>query len=176
MSAERRVDPFGVAALAAAGTMAGHELGYLAESGDGGVSHAYLGALGPVLVLALCAAAWTSAVRVLRRDTGRAPSLLLLGGLQVGLFAAMEIGERVTTGTTDSLLSVPVLLGLALQPCVAWAALGLLATGRRIIEALFLSDDPMLASAALSLPRWRVDAAVDAVAVNRLRVRGPPMA
>ena len=176
MSSERRVDPFGVAALAAAGTMAGHELGYLAESGDGGVSHAYFGTLGPVVVVALCAAAWTGAVGVLRRDTGRTPSLALLAGLQIGVFAAMEIGERITTGTTGSLSSTPVLLGLALQPCVAWVALRLLATSRRIIEALFLSEVSVLASAALSLTRWHAGTPLNAVVGNRLRVRGPPMA
>lgn len=175
MSSMRRVDPFGVAALAAAGTLAGHELGYLAESGDGGVSHAYLGALGPIIVLALCTAAWIGAVRVLRRDSGRPPSFAMLAGVQIGVFAAMEVGERVTTGSASSLLSVPVILGLVVQPLVAWAALRLLATGRRIIEALFVRDAPSLTAATFPLQRWTVETPITAIVGNRLRVRGPPV-
>jgi len=156
--------------------MAGHELGYLTDSTDATVSHAYFGALGPVIVLALCAAAWSSALRVLRRDAGRTPSLALLAGLQAALFAAMEIGERVTTDSAGSLLSVPVMLGLVVQPIVAWAALRLLATSRHIIEALFAPDAPALDPASLPASHWRIDACVDLVIGNRLRVRGPPMA
>ncbi|MFT4773731.1 MAG: hypothetical protein ACI9ME_001033 [Ilumatobacter sp.] len=175
MSSARRADPFGVAALAAAGAMTAHEIGYLAETGESIVSHEYFGVLGPVVVIALCVAAWFGAVRVLRRDTGCAPSFALLAGVQVGLFAAMEIGERISTGSTSSLLSSPVLLGLALQPLVAWAALRLLSAGRRIIEAFFVLEAPDFSPAALQLPHWRVDVLVDTVLGAWLRVRGPPM-
>jgi hypothetical protein len=176
MSSARRADPFGVAALAAAGAMSAHEIGYLAETGESVVSHEYFGVLGPVVILALCAAAWFGAVRVLRRDTGCAPPFALLAGVQVGLFTAMEIGERISTGSTSSLLSSPVLLGLALQPLVAWTALRLLSAGRRIIEAFFVPEAPDFSPAALQLPHWRVDVLVDAVLGAQLRVRGPPMA
>jgi hypothetical protein len=176
MSPARRADPFGVAALAAAGAMTAHEIGYLAETGESVVSHEYFGVLGPIVILTVCIAAWFGAVRVLRRDPGRAPSLALLAGVQVGLFAAMEIGERISTGSTSSLLSSPVLLGLALQPLVAWAALRLLSASRRIIEAFFVPEAPDFSPAALQLPHWRVDVLVDAVLGAQLRVRGPPMA
>jgi hypothetical protein len=176
MSSARHADPFGIAALAAAGAMTAHEIGYLAETGESVVSHEYFGVLGPVVVIALCVAAWFGALSVLRRDTGRAPSLALLAGVQVGLFAAMEIGERIGTGSTSSLLSSPVLLGLALQPLVAWTALRLLSAGRRIIEAFFVPEAPDFSPAALQLPHWRVDVLVDAVLGAQLRVRGPPMA
>ena len=176
MSPARRADPFGVAALAAAGAMTAHEIGYLAETGESVVSHEYFGVLGPIVILAVCIAAWFGAVRVLRRDPGRAPSLALLAGVQVGLFAAMEIGERISIGSTSSLLSSPVLLGFALQPLVAWAALRLLSAGRRIIEAFFVPEAPDFSPAALQLPHWRVDVLVDAMLGAQLRVRGPPMA
>ena len=176
MSSARRTDPFGVAALAAAGAMTAHEIGYLAETGESVVSHEYFGVLGPIVILTVCIAAWFGAVRVLRRDPGRAPSLALLAGVQVGLFAAMEIGERISTGSTSSLLSSPVLLGLALQPLVAWAALRLLSASRRIIEAFFVPEAPDFSPAALQLPHWRVDVLVDAMLGAQLRVRGPPMA
>ena len=176
MSSARRADPFGVAALAAAGAMTAHEIGYLAETGESVVSHEYFGVLGPIVILALCAAAWFGALSVLRRDTGRTPSFALLAGVQVGLFAAMEIGERISIGSTSSLLSSPVLLGLALQPLVAWTALRLLSAGRRIIEAFFVPEAPDFSPAALQLPHWRVDVLVDAVLGAQLRVRGPPMA
>jgi hypothetical protein len=176
MSSARRADPFGVAALAAAGTMTAHEIGYLGETGESVVSHEYFGVLGPIVILALCAAAWFGALSVLRRDTGRAPSLALLAGVQVGLFAAMEIGERISIGSTSSLLSTPVLLGLVLQPLVAWAALRLLSASRRIIEAFFVAEAPTISPVVLQLPHWRIDVRVDAVLGARHRVRGPPMA
>ena len=176
MSSARRVDPFGIAALAAAGAMTAHEIGYLAETGESIVSHEYFDVLGPAIVIALCVAAWFGTVRVLRRDTGRAPSLALLAGVQVGLFAAMEIGERISTGSTSSLLSTPVLLGLVLQPLVAWAALRLLSASRRVIEAFLVSKAPDFSPTALQLPHWRIDVLVETVLGARLRVRGPPMA
>jgi len=176
MSSARRADPFGVAALAAAGAMVAHEIGYLGETDESVVSHEYFGILGPIVILALCTAAWFGAVRVLRRDTGRAPSLALLAGVQVGLFSAMEIGERISTGSASSLLSTPVLLGLALQPLVAWAALQLLSASRRIIEAFFVPEAPTISPVAPQLPHWRIDVLVEAVLGARLRVRGPPMA
>ena len=58
MCSARRADPFGVAALAAAGAMTAHEIGYLGETGESVVSHEYFGVLGPIVILALCAAAW----------------------------------------------------------------------------------------------------------------------
>ena len=88
----------------------------------------------------------------------------------------MEIGERISIGSTSSLLSSPVLLGFALQPLVAWAALRLLSAGRRIIEAFFVPEAPDFSPAALQLPHWRVDVLVDAMLGAQLRVRGPPMA
>lgn len=176
MCSARRADPFGVAALAAAGAMTAHEIGYLGETGESVVSHEYFGVLGPVVVITLCVAAWFGAVRVLRRDIGRAPSLALLAGVQVGLFAAMEIGERISTGSTSSLLSTPVVFGLALQPLVAWAALRLLSASRRIIEAFFIAEAPTISPAVLQLPHWRIDVLVDTALGARLRVRGPPMA
>jgi|TARA_B110000483_G_scaffold145340_1_gene173452 hypothetical protein len=156
--------------------MTAHEIGYLAETGESIVSHEYFDVLGPAIVIALCVAAWFGTVRVLRRDTGRAPSLALLAGVQVGLFAAMEIGERISTGSTSSLLSTPVLFGLALQPLVAWAALRLLSASRRVIEAFLVSKAPDFSPTALQLPHWRIDVLVETVLGARLRVRGPPMA
>ena len=153
-----------------------HGIGYLAETGESIVSHEYFDVLGPAIVIALCVAAWFGTVRVLRRDTGRAPSLALLAGVQVGLFAAMEIGERISTGSTSSLLSTPVLFGLALQPLVAWAALRLLSASRRVIEAFLVSKAPDFSPTALQLPHWRIDVLVETVLGARLRVRGPPMA
>jgi|TARA_R110002110_G_scaffold92168_3_gene240057 hypothetical protein len=176
MSSVRRADPLGVLALAAAGAMTAHEIGYLGETGESAVSHEYFGVLGPIVILALCSAAWFGAIRILQRDTGRAPSLALLAGVQVGLFAAMEIGERLSTGSTSSLLSTPVVLGLTLQPFVAWAALRLLSASRRLIEAFLVPEAPEFSPAALQLPHWRVDVLVETVLGARLRVRGPPMA
>ena len=168
----RRIDPFGLAALAGAGTLAAHQVGYLAD-GASDVSHAYLGLLGPVVVLVSCVAAWVASIRVLRNDAGRLPSFGLLAWAQVSLFVLMEVAERAVSGF-ESLMSAPVLIGLFLQPVVAWAALLLLSLGRRVLETL--------RPATKRLPAARLVAARAPVSIlaldsscARLRLRGPPV-
>ncbi len=174
MSTERRADPFGVVALAAAGTMSAHELGYLADRNSNDGAHAYFNVLGPLVLLALCVAGWTAAVRIVRRDAGRAPLLVTLAGLQVGGYLAMEIGERLFTDSAPALLSTPVLLGLLLQPALAWLALRILHTGHRVVEALFVSAPPLLPPGPITLPTPVADIA-STLLLLRLRVRGPPV-
>jgi hypothetical protein len=174
MSTERRADPFGLVALAAAGTMSAHELGYLTHRSPDDGAHAYFGVLGPLALLALCVVGWIAALRIVQRDAGRAPSLVALTGLQVGGYLAMEIGERLFTDSAPALLSPPVLAGLALQPAIAWTALRLLTAGRRIIEALFVDVTPPLQRGSVTTPT-PVHDLVGTLLPRRLRVRGPPV-
>lgn len=174
MIAERRADPFGVVALAAAGTMTAHELGYLVDGGVGDDAHAYFGLLGPVVILSLCLAGWLAALRVVRRDPGRRPSLRLLAGLQGGAYLAMEIGERLTTDSDQMLIRPAVVAGLLLQPVVAWAALRLLDAGRRVLQAWFVDDDAALParSTPVATPVLLI---LGTLVPMRWRVRGPPV-
>jgi hypothetical protein len=174
MTSERRADPFGVVALAAAGTMTAHELGYLTDAGAADGAHTYFGVLGPIVVLALCIAAWFAAMRIVRRDVGRAPSFALLAGLQVGAYVVMEVAEQVTSGVAPEPISIPVLLGLALQPVAAWVALQTLDAGHRIIRALFVDDVPTLPSRPVVFAT-PVASVVGTKLPSRLRVRGPPV-
>ncbi len=168
----RGVDRFGLAALAGAGTLVAHQVGYLADGADT-VSHAYFGALGPIVAFTACAAAWVSALRVLRGDPGRLPSLVALAGLQAVMFAVLEVGERVTSGSLASLPSAPVIAGLICQPLVAWAALRVLGLGRSVLERWRRARSRLAASSFLDVlaPAGVV---VSSPAVARLRVRGPP--
>lgn len=174
MTSERRADSFGVIALAAAGTMTAHELGYLTDAGADDGTHMYFGVLGPIVVLAVCLAGWFAAVRIVRRDVGRAPSFALLAGLQIGAYVVMEVAEQVTSGVTSGPISVPVFLGLALQPVVAWAALQILDAGHRVIRALFADDVPTLRNRPVDFVTV-IDSVVGTQLPSRLRVRGPPV-
>lgn len=174
MTSEGRADPFGVVALAAAGTMTAHKLGYLTDAGADDGAHTYFGVIGPIVVLALCLAGWFAALRIVRRDVGRAPSFALLAGLQVGAYVVMEVAEQVTSGAAPGPISIPVLLGLTLQPVVAWAALQILDAGHRVMQALFVDDVPTHLSGPVVFAT-PIASVVDTLVPSRLRVRGPPV-
>lgn len=174
MPSGRQVDPFGVVALAAAGAMSAHELGYLTHRSPDDGAHAYLGVLGPLVLMGLCVAGWIAALRIVRRDAGRPPSFAALACLQVGGYLTMEVGERLFTDSAPAMLSPAVVAGLALQPAVAWTALCLLRAGSRLIEALFVDATPLTPRGSAS-PPTPVDGLAGALLPVRLRVRGPPV-
>lgn len=168
------VDPFGLAALAGAGTLGAHELGYLAGSDDGSVSHAHFAVLGPLALFAVCAAGWFAAVRVLRDGGGHPPSMRSLVGLQTALYLVIEVGERVAVGDLESLASAPVALGLILQPVIAWAAIQLLRLGSALLLAAFGRPRRRFAAPPAA---WFAPTLVHVPAVigRHERVRGPPV-
>ena len=174
MMSERRADPFGILALAAAGTMVAHEVGYLANGDGPDEAHAYFGLLGPAVFVAITVAGWIAAVRIVRRDPGRPPSLALLAGMQVGLYLAMEFAEQISSAATPAAVSPPVLLGLAMQPLTAWVALQLLRAGRRVIEALFVEVRPTSPTRPAFIPT-PVAVLVGTPSLFHLHVRGPPV-
>jgi hypothetical protein len=172
-TAARRLDPFGTAALAAAGTLCAHEAGYFI-GGSSAVSHEYLGVVGPLVALAACLAAWGAALRVLRHDPGRAPTMVALTAAQSGIFVVMELAERAVTGSIASITSWPVITGLLLQPLVAWLALRILSVGHTVLSALTTPQATLRPTALISL------ACADAQVTGRidtaqLRLRGPPV-
>ncbi|WP_420451825.1 hypothetical protein [Ilumatobacter sp.] len=174
MSTERSggVDRAGVGALAASGVLVAHEVGYLV--GDGAsVSHAYLGVVGPLVVLATCAAAWCAAVRVLRHDPRRLPSLSTLALLQMSAFVSMEAGERLVAGSVDPSVSGPVVAGLLLQPLVAAIALQLLRVGRSLVEA-WRDGRHRIAGSVLPPALAPVSVLVRGQGSGEPRLRGPP--
>lgn len=171
-SRSRRADPFGVAALAATGTLAAHELGYLVDSTNR-VSHDYVSFVGPVVLLAACVAGWSAALRILRRDTGRAPSLVTLTLLQMAVFATMETVERAVTGSLATLPSAPVIAGLLLQPVVAFAALRLLSLGHLLVSG-FVSPTPAPPRPQQVWQQTAVLAPILVEARSSIRLRGPP--
>lgn len=172
-------DPAGVLALAGAGTIAAHELGYLVDPLTGGtsaqVSHAHLAVLGPLALFALCVAGWAAAVRVLRAGGGTPPSWRHLAALQTGAYLALEVGERAVAGDLESLASAPVALGLLLQPVIAWAAIRLLAVGRDVLVRVFGATDVRLPVVPLPSPVAPVIAVRSVWVAGRARPRGPPV-
>lgn len=170
---ERRVDPFGLGALVASGTLAGHELGYFI-GGRSSVSHTYVDLIGPFVVLMGCLAAWLAALRILRDDAGRLPSVGVLIVAQTLAFTGMEVTERVVTDSLTSLASTPVVIGLLLQPLVALVAKQLLAVGERLVEA-FRPVVRRAVSRSLVDTARPVAVLVSSPGLVRLRLRGPPV-
>jgi len=177
---ERRgADPAGLAALAGAGTIAAHELGYLIGPITGSdtslVSHAHLAVLGPIALIALCVAGWSAALRVLRAGGGTPPAWHRLTLLQVCAYLALEVGERVVARDLGSLVSAPVVLGLALQPLIAWFAIRLLAAGAEALVRVFGASSPRPVAAALTVVAAPTAPLRSVWAPGRFRLRGPPM-
>ncbi len=154
--------------------MAAHELGYLAAGGSPGPSHSYVAVVAPLVVVAVCVAGWSAAVRLLRRDAGRAPSFGTLTSIQLGLFLLIEVGERVASGSLDTIGSAPVAVGLVLQPIVAAAALDLLRVGRCVVEAVFAVAGERPPACPLTAPFSPVSLASSGGAPALVRPRGPP--
>lgn len=173
MPLRQRIDGFGLAALAASGTLTAHQFAYLADA-EARNAHTYFAIVGPVVLLAAFAATWSAAIRIVRRDAGRLPSVGALTAYQVGLYVAIEIGERMLGGEAlGSLTSMPVLLGLAAQPAVAWAALRLLGVGARLLVALVAPPVPCERAPSVS---WTVPSRLVLQTLPRatVRLRGPP--
>lgn len=167
-----RLDPFGLSALVAAGTLAAHQVGYLTDA-DARTAHTYLSVIGPLALLIGFIAAWAAALRILRHAPGRAPAWSTLTAFQVVLFAAMEVAEWLAVDSFGTLWSTPVIVGLLAQPVVAFAALRLLTVGGRIVS----SYSGPLALFARDTDHVDVLEPASVILIERsalLRLRGPP--
>lgn len=166
-----RPDPAGLAALAGAGALVGHEIGYLAAA-DAGAGHGHIAWLMPIALGVAIVGFWASAVSVLRRLPTPPPSIGALTAVQVAAYIVLEVGERAA-GFGGSLFSLPVLLGLLAQPLVAWAALRLLHAGRRVVEHLLTAR---LAPMLVPRPTWTIVSAARPLPalVPVAPARGPP--
>lgn len=167
-----RPDPAAVAALAGAGALIGHEVGYLAAA-DAGVGHGHIAWMVPVALGVAIVGFWASALSVLRRLPTPAPSVASLALVQSAIYLVLEVGERLVGFGGTSLFSVPVFLGLAAQPLVAWAAVRLLRLGNRIVAQLVETPpSPLLPVRS----EWRAFTSPRLVPVRVATVpaRGPP--
>lgn len=172
-AARRDADVVGVGALAAAGALVGHQIGYAFDA-DARAGHGHLSVVGPMVVGIAFVAAWAAAVRVVRSDPGRAPSWRRLAALQTAAFLVLEVGERVVLDAdVGSLLSLPVLIGLVVQPFVALAALELVGVAGALIARFVDGSHPSSGGRPL-------DASTPAPLLLPVRVRrahrrrGPP--
>lgn len=170
----QRIDGFGLAALAASGTLLAHQLGYLTDA-EARNAHTYFAVVGPIVLVAAFVAMWSAAIRTVRRDAGRLPSVGALTAYQVGLYTVIEVGERIIGGEAlGSLTSTPAILGLAAQPVVAWAALRFLRVGTRFLLALV---KPSVRPERANPAPWTVAPCVVVSSFPRasIRLRGPPV-
>lgn len=166
-------DPYAIAALAGAGTLVGHELGYLAEAGARS-GHDYFALLTPLAIVGVVIAVWASAVSVWRRGALRAPSVAALALVQTLLYVGFEVGER-TIGTTESpLLSLPVALGLTAQPLVAWLAVHALKLTSALVAGFVRSTPSTISRARIAEVRFTASAPTLLVG-GPASARAPPL-
>jgi hypothetical protein len=139
--------------LAAGGVLAGHGLTYALVHPDGheragvlaATGHAYLHLLeGPGLVLAVVSAVAAVLVGLGHVRPAPDPGSLFrrLAAIQVGAFVAMEVVERLGTGTGITwpgdlgLLTVGLVVQLSLARAGAWLLTTLHRTGERLADSL----------------------------------------
>ena len=165
-------DPFAIAALAGAGSLVGHEIGYLADPAAAS-GHDYLAVLAPFAIAGAVLAIWVSALSVLRRIPGRAPNVAALATTQSALYLTFEVGERLVGSTDSPLLSLPVALGLLAQPVVAWLAIRALRLGVAAIGAVV---DPLIAPiVARSTWQQTPHHLAPVLVLGRVPARAPPL-
>lgn len=123
--------------LAFASALVAHWLGYAAAQGPAAL-HEYLA---PTMALAIPVGLVTMLVLVVRSaralDWGGDPlGVRRLLALQLALYAALEVYERVAGGTSiaDLLTEPAVLAGLVAQPVVALVVVGCLRAGETVIR------------------------------------------
>jgi hypothetical protein len=132
----------GLVALASAGALSAHTLGYSSASvvsaRGGDVPHGHLVLLGWLGGVAAAVAVLALAVAGARRASC-CPELRLraLLAAQVGVYGWLEISERALQGEPMSgLLTTPVLLGLLAQPLTAWVLVVLLTATTAAVRRL----------------------------------------
>ena len=145
----------GLLALACAGALSGHGVGYATGALLGGgaelVAHEHLqlltwlwGVAGAVAILALAAAG------ARRASCCAGVRLRPLLSAQLAVYGWLEISERVLLGESLlGLLTAPVLLGLAAQPVTAWTLVLLLAAATRVARRLLRRLAPFVVPAPL---------------------------
>jgi hypothetical protein len=167
-----------VLGVAAIGTLAGHELGYLL----GGVvdatletSHAHLSAFLGVAPLAAAWALLAAALTDPRRGWTRQLTARRLASSQAVLYGALEVGERALVGAPMAELgSASVVLGLLAQGWLAAAAVLLVRLAQSVVGHVLRGCSPPL---VLQLPAVPVAVPVSVPASRRpltTSSRGPP--
>ncbi len=173
MSSASARDPFSIAALAGAGSLVGHEIGYLADP-SAASGHGYLAVLAPFAIAGAVLAVWVSALSVLRRMPGRAPTVAAMATTQSVLYVAFEVGERLIGSTDSALFSLPVALGLLAQPVVAWLAVRALRLGIAAIAGSFV-DQLILPIVARCIWHGPPRHLAPSLVLRRVPARAPPL-
>ena len=129
--------------IAALGSFLAHELGYASEAlvagPDPGVGHDYLGTAASFLIPAGLGALGWVIVRGERFFVGsfRWHTVGLVAGLQAAIFISQEFTEAAVAGDPLAAIVRPgFLIGLLLQPIVAWFLLQSATAGRHLIELI----------------------------------------
>ena len=153
--------------------MVGHEIGYLVDP-DAASGHGYLAIVAPLAIAGAVLALWVSALSVLRRMSGGAPSVAALTAAQSGLYVGFEVGERVIGSTDSPLFSLPVAFGLLAQPAVAWIAVRALRFGIAAIAGTVI--DQLVAPLAIPISWYDVPrGSAPTPILQPAPARGPPL-
>jgi hypothetical protein len=149
-----RHGPIATAAWAVAGVLGGHVATYGILFPDAAVhhaqlestGHAWMGLAGPVLLMALVTFVVAAALAA-RGSAGRRIRFSVLAVVQVGIFVAIELGERFAVGMPADLLAhelfdhglaTILVLGTAIQLAVAWLG----SAAARLVERIVGSRQP----------------------------------
>jgi hypothetical protein len=129
--------------IAALGSFVAHELGYASEAlvagPDQGVGHDYLSTVASFLIPAGLGALGWVIVRGERFFVGsfRWHTVGFVAGLQAAIFLSQEFIEAAVAGDPLAAVVRPgVLVGLLLQPIVAWFLLQSATAGRHLVELI----------------------------------------
>jgi hypothetical protein len=183
----------GLLGAAAVGAIVGHGVTYILAVWDEGSRHALLAetghgywdlALGTAIVLGL----WLTGAVVLRHfhpgpravtSTGLWPLTLRLAGLQVVLFAALEVGERLVGAVpmSESLFHEVMSLGVAVQAVVALVIallLRLLVRAAEVLAEVLLGSRPPVAASPVPRRSFHDPLRPVTVLAGGTGVRGPP--
>ena len=164
-----------IIALAAAGMLTGHVIGYGISDATKAPDHGYLSLAGPIVGLIAVLVTTNMAIKVVRRAKVIVPSWRWLLFTQVAFFVVLETTERVVTGSLTDLGSLPVLLGLAAQIPVAIVLRWLTGTTVRLISRWAEIDRPVFSTPEVF--RWHTPVVVATRSARFVPVglRGPPV-
>ncbi|MEM9036941.1 MAG: hypothetical protein AAGA99_20270 [Actinomycetota bacterium] len=162
-------------AIAGAGALVGHGVGYSLGAAAATTDHGHLSVLAPAATGVAGGAALVLITRWARRAPGRPPYRSLVAG-HVLAYLLLEIVEAALSSPVAHLSSPGFLIGLLAQPLVAWVVARALTTGADVLRAALVRSRrrPARAPRAVRFPAGLAPAGGVVVGAPRHR-RGPPL-
>lgn len=172
---DRSFDRWLLAAIAGAGALVGHGIGYSLGAAADATDHGHLAVVAPAVTGIAGLAALALVVRWAQAAPGRPPYRSLVGA-HIVAYLALEVIEAALSSPVAHLSSPGFVIGLAAQPLVAWVVARALRAGvvfLRSARIIRRSRSPR-AARVIPLPAGRVTGGGVVVGAPRQR-RGPPV-